>query len=182
MLYRYLVSVISKGYSFIKPSPGPFQNGFSIPGFRKRTQSLDLAMAIDTSGSMTMEELATVVSEILGLLRQMPGLTITLWTFDHHVYENSVMTIRNTDRNAIEAIKPFLVKMEGGGGTMFESNWDFMKRKRIKPKVFLMATDGLPNRSWGDPSYCRTIFMIFNENKGIRAPFGKTVHYEGNAQ
>jgi hypothetical protein len=54
-----------------------------------------------------------------------------------------------------------------------------MKANDVQPKKFIMFTDGYPYGSWGDESYCDTIFIIHsNHNKGLQAPFGVTAHYE----
>jgi predicted metal-dependent peptidase len=67
----------------------------------------------------------------------------------------------------------------GGGGTDFDCNWSYMKKHDIQPKKFIMFTDGYPFGSWGDESYCDTIFIIHsNHNKALEAPFGVTAHYE----
>ena len=54
-----------------------------------------------------------------------------------------------------------------------------MKEEGITPKKFIMFTDGWPFNSWGDETYCDTIFLINNPwEKGIEAPWGMTVPYE----
>jgi len=52
-----------------------------------------------------------------------------------------------------------------------------MKQEDIKPKKFLMFTDGFPGHSWGDPDYTDTLFII-KGNTTAQAPFGQTVIYE----
>jgi hypothetical protein len=66
---------------------------------------------------------------------------------------------------------------EGGGGTMFECNWDYMKEEGIQPKFFLMFTDGIPGNTWGDENYCDSMFLIHGPTE-IKPPFGMYVHYE----
>ena len=67
----------------------------------------------------------------------------------------------------------------GGGGTEFDCNWDYMKENNIQPKKFIMFTDGYPWQSWGDESYCDTVFVIHSHHdKNLEAPFGLTTHYE----
>ena len=149
----------------------------TIPGFRKRTVEVDLAVAIDTSASTDEELLAKVVSEILGVMKQVPKFKIAIWTFDHVVREDSFTILQSGVQDALEIIRPFLGRIEGGGATLFEENWEFMKRRRIRPKGFLIGTDGLPNASWGDPVYCPTMFLIINEAV-IKAPFGLSIQYE----
>ena len=65
----------------------------------------------------------------------------------------------------------------GGGGPLFECNWDFMKNEEIEPKRFIMFTDGYPCGSWGDADYCETLFIIHG-TESIIAPFGQTAYYK----
>ena len=65
----------------------------------------------------------------------------------------------------------------GGGGTDFMCNWEYMKDQGIEPKKFIMFTDGYPWDSWGDESYCDTVFIIHG-NKEIVPPFGTHAYYE----
>ena len=54
-----------------------------------------------------------------------------------------------------------------------------MKDEGIQPKKLVMFTDGYPWDSWGDESYCDTVFVIHsNRDKNLQAPFGITAHYE----
>ena len=54
-----------------------------------------------------------------------------------------------------------------------------MKEEGIEPKKFIMFTDGYPWGSWGDDSYCDTVFVIHsNYDKDLEAPFGVTTHYD----
>lgn len=177
LLRRFIASSMGRGYSYARPNRGAFQIGMTLPGFRKRTTEVDLAIAIDTSASTDEALLAKVISEILGVMRQVPKFKIAIWTFDHMVREDSFTILQSGAQNALEIIRPFLGRMEGGGATLFESNWEFMKRKHIRPKGFLMGTDGLPNNTWGDPTYCPTMFLIINE-ANIKAPFGMSIQYE----
>ena len=66
---------------------------------------------------------------------------------------------------------------QGGGGTDFMCNWEYMKENDICPEQFVMFTDGYPCGEWGDPDYCDTVFII-HDNPNTEAPFGVTAHYE----
>jgi predicted metal-dependent peptidase len=70
---------------------------------------------------------------------------------------------------------------EGGGGTEFDCCFDYMKEEGIVPKKFVMFTDGYPWGSWGDESYCDTLFIVHGGGYGGKtpeSPFGITVPYE----
>ena len=93
-----------------------------------------------------------------------------LWCFDTRVYNYAKFTGDNADE-----ILEYEVK--GGGGTLFEANWEFMKEHGIEPKRFIMFTDGQPGGGWGDEDYCETLFIIHGSDS-ITAPFGQTAHYK----
>jgi predicted metal-dependent peptidase len=68
-------------------------------------------------------------------------------------------------------------KCQGGGGTDFDVNFEFMKNQQIEPKKFIMFTDGYPCGSWGDEDYCDTLFIIHG-NEAIKPPFGQVAYYK----
>jgi predicted metal-dependent peptidase len=70
-------------------------------------------------------------------------------------------------------------ELGGGGGTDFDCCFDYMKEEGIQPKKFIMFTDGYPWNSWGDESYCDTLFVVHGEHgdRSPIAPFGITVPY-----
>ena len=176
LLRRYVMSTMSRAYSFARPNKALFSAGFTIPGFRSRTDKLDICICVDTSGSIGQEELTMFVSEMDGILKSFPNYNITAWCFDSAVIEDSITQI--TKHNGqMDDITKFARNIGGGGGTTFEVNWEFMKDQKLKPKLLLMLTDGYPCGGWGDPLFCPTMFLMIG-NPGGRAPFGITMHYE----
>jgi hypothetical protein len=98
---------------------------------------------------------------------------LKVWTFDTRVYGLAEFDQYTADE--IDTYEP-----QGGGGTSFEVNWEFMKENDIQPKLFIMFTDGYPCGGWcppGDEEFCDTLFVIHG-NTSITAPFGETAHYE----
>ena len=132
--------------------------------------TVDVAVSIDASGSMSEGMLRDILSETKGIMLTFRDFVLKLWTFDTQVYSYKEFTPENIDEIDTYAIG-------GGGGTMFECNWEYMKREGIEPNRFVMFTDGYPGGSWGDENYCDTLFVIHG-NKTIVAPFGMTAYYE----
>ncbi len=176
LLKRYVMSTMSRGYSFSQPNKPLFNNGFTIPGFRTRQQRLDIAIGVDTSGSISQEQLTEFISEMNGILKAFPMYNIKAWCFEGEVVPESVTEITKMN-GRMDDITKFARNIGGGGGTSFEANWDFMKDEKLRPKLFLMLTDGMPFGGWGDPLYCPTMFLIV-DNPTVDAPFGITMHYE----
>ena len=80
----------------------------------------------------------------------------------------------DVQRNIIK----FIGKIGGGGGTDFMCNWEYLKERKIKPRMIIMLTDGYPCGEWGIPNYAPTIFFMMGNRGSIKAPFGHSMHYE----
>ena len=169
LVRQEIQSIVRNDYSFTRPNRKSMHSGAILPGMKEAT-TIDVAIAIDMSGSIGDEDATAFLSEIKGIMDQYEDFAISLWCFDTEVYNFQKITHDNSDD---------LVNYEpqGGGGTDFEVNWTFMEENGIQPKKFIMFTDGYPCGSWGDEDYCDTIFIV-KGNKEAQAPFGQTVIYE----
>jgi predicted metal-dependent peptidase len=177
MNWRQLVrqeiqSIVRNDYSFSRPSRKGWQSGAVLPGMVPET-TIDVAIALDMSGSIGNEDATTFLSEVKGIMDQYEDFKITLFCFDTEVYNCQVITQDNS-QDLLE------YQPEGGGGTDFEACYNFMKEQGIQPKKFIMFTDGYPFGSWGDESYCDTLFIV-KGNTSAEAPFGQTCIYEKDA-
>jgi predicted metal-dependent peptidase len=114
--------------------------------------------------------LRDILSEVKGIMQSFDDFKLQVWSFDTDVYGHTVFTPDN-----IDDIDTW--EVQGGGGTAFEANWEFMKENEIAPKLFIMFTDGYPNDGWGDEDYCDTLFVIHGTTS-ITAPWGQTAYYE----
>lgn len=132
--------------------------------------TVECACAIDMSGSISQEDAKVFLSEVRGIMQTFREFKLHLWTFDTQVYGYKTFSQANAD----ELLD---YHCHGGGGTLFEANWEFMKQKGLEIPRFVMFTDGLPNASWGDPNYVDTLFVI-KGNENIVAPFGLTAYYD----
>lgn len=135
-----------------------------------REDRIEVCVAIDTSGSISEKMLRDFLGEVKGIMEQFTDFEIQIWTFDTKVYNLQVFTQSNIDE-----LEDY--DIQGGGGTDFDVNWQFMKDNDIEPHRFIMMTDGYPWNSWGDADYCETIFLIHGSTT-IESPFGTTAYYE----
>lgn len=164
-------SLSKNDYSYQRFNKKYMQQGIIVPGLN-REEAIDVAIAVDTSGSITQKILEEQISEVVGLMDMYEEFTIRIWQFDTDVYGYAEFT----KDNAGDIIN---YEIKGGGGTDFDANWNFMKEEGIEPELFIMFTDGEPWGSWGDESYCDTLFVINNDyHKGIVPPFGTYAYYE----
>jgi len=144
-------------------------SGAILPGMKEAT-TIDVAISIDMSGSIGEEDATTFLSEVKGIMDQYEDFKVNIWCFDTDIYNHQEITHDNAED--LLSYEP-----QGGGGTDFEANWEFMKEMGIAPKKFIMFTDGYPCGGWGDEDYCDTIFVV-KGNEHADAPFGQTVIYE----
>ena len=172
ILRMNIQSIIKNDYSFTIPSRKGWHTGAILPGV-KNDETIDIAISVDMSGSIGMDDAKVFFSEIKGIMDQYEDFNIKVWCFDTEVYNYAEFSQDN-----VEELLDYEPK--GGGGTEFTVNWDFMKENAIEPKKFVMFTDGYPWGSWGDENYCDTLFIV-KGNERAEAPFGQTVIYEKDA-
>ena len=124
------------------------------------------------SGSIGNDQAADFLGEVQGIMSEYQDYNIKVWCFDTKVYNEQDFTADNGNELS-------QYQLMGGGGTDFKANWEYKKEQDITPKRFIMFTDGYPWDSWGDDSYCDTVFVIHgHHDKNLQAPFGITCHYE----
>ena len=170
ILQTQIQSTIKSDYSFMRPSRKGWHSGVVLPGSQFE-QTIDIAVAIDASGSISEKQLTVFLSEIKSIMDQYKDYKIKVWTFDTEVYNEQDYGPNDGDISQYS--------ITGGGGTDFMCNWEYMKANDIVPKRLIMFTDGYTYDSWGDPNYCDTVFVIHdNHNDRIEAPFGITTKYE----
>ena len=164
-------SLVKHDYSYQRFNKKYMQSGIVVPGMN-REEAIDICVGIDTSGSITQQILEEQLSEVVGIMDMYEEFTIRIWQFDTGIYGYAEFT-----KDTASEILNYEIK--GGGGTDFDANWTFMKQEGIEPQMFIMFTDGEPWSSWGDESYCDTLFIINNKrNKEIVPPFGAYAYYE----
>jgi predicted metal-dependent peptidase len=161
-------SLIRNDYSFSRPNRKGWHTGAILPGL-KNDETIDVAIGIDMSGSIGDADAKVFISEVKAIMDQYEDYRIHLWSFDTDVYNPQVFTQDNG-----EDLMDY--ELQGGGGTDFDANYNFMKENGIEPKKFIMFTDGYPCGSWGDEDYCDTLFVIKGNTN--EAPFGQSVIYE----
>jgi predicted metal-dependent peptidase len=171
LIRQQIQSTIRTDYTFARPSRKGWHTGAVLPGMNF-DETIDICISLDMSGSIGNDQAKDFLSEIKGIMDEFKDYRIKLWCFDTKVYNE-----QDFSADGGEDLTEY--KIKGGGGTDFDCNWDYMKRNDIQPKKFIMFTDGYPFNSWGDDSYCDTVFIIHsNHNKNLQAPFGLTAHYE----
>jgi predicted metal-dependent peptidase len=169
LLQTNLTSAIRSDYTFMRPSRRAWHMDAIMPGSNPG-EEVDLAVAIDMSGSIGTDQARVFLSEIQGIMEAFTGFKIHVFCFDTEVYNPQDFTSENLD--TIEGYEPM-----GGGGTDFDSIFRYLKERGEDTKRLVVFTDGYPFGSWGDPDYCDTTWVIHGD-PNPNPPFGTWALYD----
>ena len=140
-----------------------------MPG-RKNDEMLDIALAIDTSGSIGDKMLKDFLGEVQGIMDSFPQYKIHIVSFDTDTHNPAQYDSDNLD--SICEYEP-----GGGGGTDFDAIYRYLKDEDIQPRRLVVFTDGYPFGSWGDENYC-DVTWILHGTTTIVPPWGAYAYYE----
>ena len=169
LLRMNLESTIKADYTWMRASRRGWHMDAVMPG-QKPDEMIDIAVALDASGSISGDMLRDFLSEIQGIMDSFPAFRIHVVTFDTDTYNP-----QQYDSDNLDTICDY--EVDGGGGTDFECVWNYFKEQEIVPRRLIMFTDGYPFGSWGDPDYCDTTFILHGTTT-IVPPFGTHAYYE----
>ena len=169
LLRMQLESTIKSDYTWMRASRKGWHMDAVMPGM-KLDPMIDIAVALDASGSISEKMLKDFLSEIQGIMDSFPAYRIHVVTFDTEAYNPAQYNSENLDDICDYEVK-------GGGGTDFDCVFNYLKENEIEPKRLVMFTDGYPFGSWGDENYTDTVFILHGTTT-IVPPWGQYAYYE----
>jgi len=169
LLRMQLESTIKSDYTWMRASRKGWHMDAVMPGMNLDPM-IDIAVAIDTSGSIGEDMLRDFLSEIQGIMDSFPAYKIHVFCFDTDVHNPAVYTSDN-----LESITEY--EPGGGGGTDFDAIYNYLKKEEIEPKRLVVFTDGYPFGSWGDEQYTDTVWILHGTTS-IVPPWGQFAYYE----
>lgn len=131
----------------------------------------DIAIGIDTSGSIGGEMLNKFMSEVNAICTSVAPEKLHLMYWDCEVAAHEVYT--QAEMGSVVA----KTKPAGGGGTSPSCVTTYMAANNIKPKCVIMATDGYVGSDWGGHWPCPVLWVIIGD-KNARPATGVVVHAE----
>ncbi len=154
-------------YSFAPPDRRMEDCPFFLPDFNEKDETVqDILFMIDTSGSMSNDEISQCYSEIYNAIIQFNGkLQGRLGFFDAVVIEPTPFE----DEDEFKIIRP-----KGGGGTSFHIIFDYVREKMSynPPVSIVILTDGYaPFPEENDANGIPVLWII--NNKDVTPPWGK---------
>jgi predicted metal-dependent peptidase len=146
-------------YAMMPPSKKLLYAGIYLPSATSR--HLELAIAIDSSGSVDEVLLAQFIGEIESICELFGSYSIELLVCDDRVRSHQ----RFTNGESIE------YSLEGGGGTDFTPAFEFIEMQLTPPKMLLYFTDLDGKFPMTEPNY-ETLWIapVMRE-----IPFGRVI-------
>lgn len=156
-------------YSFLPPDRRFSGGDFHLPAYNRNQDqgsAHDIWVCVDTSGSISDEQLSEAMMEILDAMRQ-AGLTGSVSFFDTEITEPQPFDTED----ALRKITP-----TGGGGTSFHVIFEYLREHLADdpPKAILVFTDGYV-WTWPREEAAMGVPVLWLICKGgnIHAPWGR---------
>lgn len=136
-----------------------------FPG-RTKNEGIKIVAAIDTSGSMSKEQITKALTELYGLMRSFQFLELWVIDCDAEVY--------NTKKIKIHELSKLL--LSGGGGTDFKPVFNWIKKEFNNDIDSLCFFTDL----YGDFPKLPTLYETFwiTDTTDTKPPFGRTLLLE----
>lgn len=128
---RYLNAIARDDYSYTRPST---RRGDPAIYPSLRSAQLDIAIAIDTSGSISQTEINEFISEIDALKAQMRA-RVTLIACDSELAEGCPWVFEPWEEFSLPK------SIKGGGGTRFTPVFDWANQQDKMPDILVYFTD-----------------------------------------
>ncbi len=160
LLARYMTAIARDDFSYMRPSR---REGDAILPSLKSSQ-VDIAVAIDTSGSVKAAEMDEFLSEVAALKGQMRARVILI-PCDSELSPDAPWTYEPWEDFDCPA------KITGGGGTDFRPVFEWIDSQGMKPELLVYFTDAMGKFPQTEPNY-PVIWLVKGKEK---VPWGQRV-------
>ncbi len=163
LLKRYITREIFTDYTWSRPHKRSRALGTYFPDVQK--ENVKIAVSVDTSGSISQQDLTQFLSEMVAIVRSTDNLKADIYVCDAGIHEK--LSVSNGN------IKKILdLKMTGGGGTSHIPVFEAVKNSDIKALICL--TDGYTEFPEKNDFNFDTIWVLTKDSND-QIPFGKVI-------
>lgn len=181
----YLASEITRlggshDYTFMPPDPMFFGHGISIPVLDP-DEEISISVIMDASGSMGLDDLKKVMTEVRGIVSMFRAWKIQMMSFDSILYPPVLY-----DSSMSTEIEVVSHEVHGGGGTNFGPPLRYIAGidrydGNVNPlggrELVVFFTDGYTGDGWHrDLSHLNVLWLL--NNQSVTPPWGRHVVYD----
>lgn len=168
VLSDFIQSEIERRYSWTKPNRRFIGSGIYLPSLVADGVG-EIAVCVDTSGSISKNQLTQFASEIFDIIESTKPEKVTV-VYCHHNVTN-VETFMYDD-------PPDTLTPVGSGGTRTRPAFDWVNANMDDPVCLIYLTD-LETSDWPEEQDYPVLWVSTNRNPDKIAPTGDTVHMGG---
>jgi len=161
LLSRFVSSIARDDYNYSRPS-----NRRGDPAIfpSLRSAQLNLAVAIDVSGSVSDKEISEFVSEINAIKSQM-RCRVTMMTCDTQLTGGGPWEFEPWEDMELPT------QVQGGGGTRFHPPFEYLNKSDLQPDVLIYFTDAQGSFPEAPPPYA-VLWLVKGRNN---VPWGERI-------
>jgi predicted metal-dependent peptidase len=163
VLIRFITEKAKDDYTWSTASRRYLYAGMHLPSLSS-PKLKDIGVIIDTSGSVSDEDVAGFASELASILSVCPGANAEVLYVDTQVAKHETLNQENLSS----------MRAHGGGGTDFRPGFEYFNEKSMDIACVVYFTDGECDRFPDDPGY-ETIWVIEGSNRSFNPPFGEVI-------
>jgi predicted metal-dependent peptidase len=172
LLSQYLQKTIISDWRWTPPNKRLLHHDIIYPSTVK--EYLEVVIALDTSGSITNEELTHFVSESHSIINSVASVKMHLIECDMVIQEVIVI---EEGQNINGGDLPWEGKaLKGRGGTSFIPVFEYIEEEQISPDLLIYFTDGYGSFPEHEPNY-PVIWMITSE---VEPPTGIRIQFDSD--
>jgi predicted metal-dependent peptidase len=163
VLHTFFARVARNDYNFLKPNRRYTSRGIVLPSLHS-PELADGAVIVDTSGSVSDQELSMYAGEISGILEDTGATTHVIYV-DSQVAGSQTFTPEDL---------PLKLEAKGGGGTDFRPGFVHIDDQMLEVSWCVYLTDGYCNSFPDEPSY-PVIWGLIGGSRDFTPPFGEVM-------
>lgn len=167
ILRRFVESVYEQYRTWSRPNRRYLHRGVALPGTGHKARVSEIAIAIDTSGSIGNTELQQAAAEVRSVLEECypADTTIPIIWFDSTTYVDYVT-------------REDVLVPKGGGGTRFAAIMERFEEDAMTQKGLVVITDGYCG-DFGEEPEVPVLWVVFGSYAdSFEPPFGEVVELE----